>query len=243
MNDDDSPNNIEVLDLKSDDEKSCRKNWFIKRHNEIIAFAALGSLFITAVLAILTYFSLAEVKNQRELTLRQFVLANRPNISITMINKGLIIDNEVGFVEWKLKNEGGDVQDLRYKCILLKLRRKEGDNYSVSEFFVRSSADKYLNKLTHIQFKNEIKNKSTLNTIKELTEIYNKIDYLGVYLGVDYSIPSDLSIDGIERRDNRYTILVWDYDSHGFELLKTELFESVERQLNENNVLSKHDQG
>ena len=43
-----------------------RLKWFEKRHNELIAIAAIGSLIVTSILALLTFFSLAEVKRQRE---------------------------------------------------------------------------------------------------------------------------------------------------------------------------------
>ncbi len=73
----------DVEKKEPNDDIKCHQNWFSKRHSEIIAFAAIGSLIVTSILALLTYFSLAEVKRQRELTFKQFVLANRPNAELS----------------------------------------------------------------------------------------------------------------------------------------------------------------
>lgn len=85
-----------------------------KWHNEILAFAAIGTLIVTGALAIITYCSLREVKKQRDLTYKQFVLANRPNVNIAFEGGGLRLGKKVAYIDWILSNNGGDVKDLLF---------------------------------------------------------------------------------------------------------------------------------
>lgn len=214
---------------------------FYTKYGRIILATTVVSCGATVFMALFAYCSLQEVQRQREITFKQFAIANRPSIAVTIVEKGLRANENIGFIDWKMKNAGGDVQDLEYRCILFKMIRDKSNpsNYNVETIFSSSSSEKFQSKQTGMIHNTEIKDKKILLIINSLINRYDRINYLGFYLRVDYTVPPELSVDGNKKLEFRDALLVWDHDDKKFEMMKTELFRNIYVQIVESGALNK----
>ena len=213
--------------------------------NRIIALTAIGTLIVTCALAFFTYRSLDEVKKQRNLTYKQFVMANRPNVNIGLGSQGggLKLNKKIGYIEWRIGNDGGDVQDLRYKTVLFHMKSESKSDLSIDEFYVRNLRQKNLNKGTRNLIRNSIQDVKTLRKITEILAMDERSDRIGLYIRVEYTIPAELTVDGAPRKDNRFFILAWSKTRNSFELVKPAFFEIITQKLSVTNLNSTEDRG
>ena len=149
------------------DKPNFNSSFLSKRHNEIVALTAIGTLLVTTALSTITYFSLQEVKKQRDLTYKQFVMANRPNITIVPAGNGMKLEEKVGSIEWNISLKGGDIKDVKYQVILFHINGKSVSDYSVKALYVRNIRQEYLAGGTVKIGHNPILD-STLKTTKEI---------------------------------------------------------------------------
>ena len=222
---------------------NCNRSYFSKWHNEIIALTAIGTLFVTGTLAFFTYRSLKEVKKQRDLTYKQFVMANRPNVNIGFEGRGLRINEKIGYIDWQIGNKGGDVEDLKYQCVLFHMKSEGKSNYSINEFYVRNIRQKYLNNETRKSIHNQIEEARTLTKIKDILGMDKRKNILGLYIRVEYTIPAELTVDGKPRKDSRFQISAWDVIDKRFEDVKMSYFDEMVEKISERNFNSLEDQG
>ncbi len=143
MENDDESRNSEESVAEVNINKIIKPTYLSRWHNEIIALTAIGTLIVTGVLAFITYSSLREVEKQRDLTYRQFVMANRPNVNIGFEGGGLRLNKEIGYIDWQVGNKGGDVEDIKYQCILFHIKGEDITKIAINEFYVRNIQQKY----------------------------------------------------------------------------------------------------
>lgn len=212
-------------------------------HNEIIALTAIGSLIVTGVLAIITYSSLKEVKSQRELTYKQFVMANRPNVNIGFERSGLRLNDKIGYIDWQIGNKGGDVEDLIYQCVLFHMKGKGKSDFSIEEFYVRNIKQKHLNNDTKKSIHNQIEDAHTLKKINDILAMDKRFNILGLFIRIEYTIPAELTLDGKPRKDSRYQIFAWDVIDKRFEDVKVSYFNDITEKISSRNLFSLKEQG
>ncbi len=206
---------------------------FSKRHSKIIAYSALGSFLVTAVLATLTGLSLKEVKQQRELSYRQFVMANRPNIEIFVSKDGLILNDNASYVDWSVKNSGGDIEDVSYLCTLFDVKETREKGVTIEGFYEFNTSRKNQNKGTTLSLKSPIEVEENLKRIKNIKSGDKTKNVLLLYLKADYKIPAELTIDKISRKDSRFNLHVWSEDHNRFEDLSITLFDLLVKKIGE----------
>jgi len=219
------------------------RTYLSKWHNEIIALTAIGTLIVTGVLALFTYRSLKEVKKQRDLTYKQFVMANRPNVNIGFEGSGLRLNEKIGYIDWLLGNKGGDVEDLIYQSILFHMKSEGKSDYSINELYVRNIRQKHLNSGTRKSIHNQIEDVKTLEIINEILGMDKRKNILGLYIRVEYTIPAELTVDGTPRKDSQFQIFAWDVIDKRFEDLKMSYFEAMVEKISEKKFNSLEDQG
>ena len=223
--------------------KNCNRTYLSKWHNEIIALTAIGTLIVTGVLALITYSSLKEVKKQRDLTYKQFVMAIRPNVNIGFEGSGLRLNEKIGYIDWQIGNKGGDVEDLKYQCVLFHMKSEGKSNYSINEFYVRNIRQKYLNNETRKSIHNQIEEASTLKKINDILYMDKRLNILGLYIRIEYTIPAELTLDGTPRKDSRFQIFAWDVIDKRFEDVKMSYFDEMVKKISKKNYDSLVDQG
>lgn len=214
-----------------------------KWHNEIIALTAIGTLIVTGVLSLITYSSLKEVKKQRDLTYKQFVLANRPNVNIGFEGSGLRLNEGIGYIDWQVGNKGGDVEDIKYQCILFHIKVEDITKISINEFYVQNIQQKYLNNDTIKSIHNQIEAADTLKKINDILSMDKRFNFIGLYVRAQYTIPPELTLDGNPRKDERYQICVWDVVDKRFEEVKTSYFDKIMQKISDINLNSLGDKG
>ena len=239
----DNNNKNENPDKQSSEGNHFNSTYLSKWHNEIIALTAIGTLIVTGVLAFITYRSLKEVKKQRDLTYKQFVMANRPNVNIGFEGSGLRLKEKIGYIDWKIGNNGGDVEDLRYQSILFHVKSEGKSDYSINEFYVRNIGKKHLNRGVISSIHNRIEDIKTLKKINEILDMDQRRNRLGLYIRVDYTIPAELTVDRIPRKDSQFQLVAWDVIDKRFASVKMSYFEKIVEKISEKNFNSLKDQG
>lgn len=214
-----------------------------KWKNEISAFTAIGSLIVTVTLVIITYSSLEEVKRQRDLTYKQFVMANRPNVNIGFEGSGLRFTKDIIYIDWLIANDGGSVKDLMYQSILFHMQSVSKTDYSIHEFYVRNMRQKNLNRGTRKSIHNEIKNKKTIKEIERILSLDKRTNIIGLYLRVEYNIPAELTIDGIQRKDSLFQIFAWDVIDKRFEDMRMSYYDEIVEKISTKQFNLLKDQG
>ena len=222
---------------------SCNRTYLSKWPNRIIALTAIGTLIVTGVLAFFTYRSLDEVKKQRDLTYKQFVMANRPNVNMGFEGSGLRLNEKIGYIDWQIGNGGGDVEDLIICTILFHIKSESKSDYSINKFYVRNTQQKYLNRGTRKSIHSPIEDVKTLKKINEILAMDKRTNGLAVYIRGEYTIPAELTLDGIPRKDSRFQILIWNKIDKRFENVKMSLFERMVEKISKKNFNSLEDQG
>ena len=242
-NDNDENRNLDEQGNEVNENNNYNRTYLSKWHNEIIALTAIGTLIVTGVLALITYHSLKEVKKQRDLTYKQFVMANRPNVNIGFEGSGLRLTEKIGYIDWQLGNEGGDVEDLIYQCVLFHMKSVGKSDYSINEFYVRNIRQKHLNNGTRKSIHNQIEEARTLTKIKDILVMDKRKNILGLYIRVEYTIPAELTVDGKPRKDSRFQIFAWDVIDKRFEDVKMSYFDEMVEKISEKEFNSLQDQG
>jgi hypothetical protein len=240
---DDESGNLDEPRTEVDINGICKPTYLSKWHNEIIALTAIGTLIVTFVLALITYSSLKEVKEQRDLTYKQFVMANRPNVNIGFEGGGMRLNEKIGYIDWQVGNKGGDVEDIKFQCILFHMKSESKTKFSINEFYVRIIQQKYLNNDTRKSIHNEIDAADTLKKINDILNMDKRFNFLGLYIRAQYNIPPELTLDGNPRKDERYQISVWDVVEKRFEEVKTSYFEEIVKKISKKDFKSLEDQG
>ncbi|NQT70214.1 MAG: hypothetical protein HQ552_11600 [Desulfobacteraceae bacterium] len=235
--------NLEEQGNEVDEHNNYTRTYLSKWPNRIIALTAIGTLIVTGVLAFFTYRSLDEVKKQRDLTYKQFVMANRPNVNMGFEGSGLRLNEKIGYIDWRIANGGGDVEDLIYRTILFHIKSESKSDYSINEFYVRNMQQKYLNRGTRKSIHSPIEDVKTLKKINDILAMDKRTNGLGVYIRVEYTIPAELTLDGIPRKDSRFQILIWNKIDKRFENVKMSFFERMVEKISETNLNSLEDQG
>lgn len=230
-------------DEPSSEDYHCNRTLLSKWHNEIIVFTAIGTLIVTGVLAFFTYRSLKEVREQRNLTYKQFVMANRPNLIIGFEDSGLVFKDKIGFFKWRVRNNGGDVEDLTYQSVLFHIKSVSKSDYSINEFYVRNLRQYHLSKGITKSIHCKIEDVKTLKKIKEILASDKKTNVLGLYVKIDYTIPAELTIDGTPQKDSRFQTLAWDVINNRFEDVNIKHYEEMMEKISEKKFNSLEDQG
>ena len=95
-----------------------RKNWFARYSVEIQAISMVVTVIVTSLLAYYAFKSWEEVKKQREIAHKQFVVANEPSVRMYIDGK-FTLKEQYGWMTWSLLNVGGPVYDVLTKSIII----------------------------------------------------------------------------------------------------------------------------
>ncbi len=216
-----------------------REGWLSRHSKAITAWTAIGSFITTAVLAVFAYYSLSEVRKQRELAFKQFVVANAPSVQ-TYAAEGFRFEKDYAVMIWRVVNKGGPVNDVVYKSLVVCCS-DDMKEVSDSKVILRSPHVDRLNRTEASLVKILVVNDGTTKWLKDPLE--GKKDRLFLYIQTEYTIPPELSIAGKERRERTYRLCVWDPRRNGFEDTKPEYEKLLLRLIEERGYLRMDDRG
>lgn len=242
-NDNGESSNTDEQGNEVNENYNCNRTLLSRWHNEIIVFTAIGTLIVTFALATITYYSLREVKDQRDLTYKQFVMANRPNLNFGFEDSGLVFKDKRAYFKWKVRNDGGDVEDLIYQSVLFHVKSVSKSDYVINEFYVRNIRQYHLSKGIIKSIHNKIEDVKTLTKIKKILSSDNKTNVLGLFIRAEYTIPAELTIDGTPEKDSRFQILAWDVINNRFEDINIKFYEKMMEKISEKKFETLNDQG
>jgi len=169
------------------------KSWISRHSKAITAWTAIGSFITTAVLAIFAYCSWTEVREQRHLAFKQFVVANAPSVR-TYVTNGFQFEGDVGWMVWEAANQGGPVHDIEFQSIVMCCGSDELRGADSTKLVIRTAKQHRLNRNESSKVKIMVRDKDTLRWLKSFVESKNYGLYL--YVRAEYIIPSELSLNG-----------------------------------------------
>lgn len=217
------------------------KEGWINRHSKAItAWTAIGSFITTAVLATFAYLSWTEVQMQRGLTYKQFVVANAPSVR-AYVTKGFQFDNDIGWMVWKASNQGGPVNDVIYKSIILCCGSGELQAVDTTKLIVRTALQQKLSRNENAQVKILVKDNDTIKWLKPFLD--GKKYGLYLFVRAEYTIPPELSLTGKEKKDSTYRLSTWEPYKKSFEGVKPQYEKIILRLIEERGYLSIEHQG
>ena len=244
------PQNMDMDGIKQpEDEKDSEpdspaplpsKSWISRHSKAITAWTAIGSFITTAVLATLAYCSWTEVRMQRDLAFKQFVVANAPSVR-AYVTTGFQFEGDIGWLVWHVNNQGGPVHDVKSKSILLCCGIDELQKVDTTKLVIRSGLKDRLLRNEILTSKIILKDNETIKWLKPFVE--GKQPGLYLYIRAEYIIPSELSLDGKEKRDATYRLFGWHPYKNHFEGVKTQYETFFLRLLEERGYLSIEHQG
>jgi hypothetical protein len=203
----------EEIPSKQTETVTTKEGWIIRHSQAVVAFTALGSLITTFFLALFAYESLKEVKTQRNLASRQFIIANAPSVR-TYVTKGFEFSDDQGWMIWEAVNKGGPVHEVEFKSIVLccgnDIKNQESTN-----LVVRTIKRHRLNRDEKFLIRIGVKRLETLTWLKDAVE--GNSSGLFVYVHAKYTIPEALSLKGRAEEDTTYTIVTWIPATNRFE--------------------------
>ena len=206
------------LDASSEYQKNCTpfsENWIKRHHKAIMAWSAIGGFLTTFILASIAYLSWEEVKMQRELAFKQFVIANAPSVRV-YAKKGFTFENDTGWIQWHAVNKGGYVTDLEFKTLILCCGKVEISNPNTTKVIARTVISSRLNKEEIEIIRLTIINKEEIEWLKQAFENENQVIF---YIQANYTIPHELSLSGEQTKDTVYAIKLWISHTKSFENL------------------------
>lgn len=219
---------------------SPNQSWTTRHSKAITAWTAIASFVTTAVLATLAYFSWTEVRMQRNLAFKQFVVANAPSVR-TYVTTGFQFEGDIGWLVWYIDNQGGPVHDVKFKSILLCCGIDELQKVDTTKLVIRSGLKDRLLRNEIAMSKIIVKDNETIQWLKPFVE--GKKVGLYLYIRAEYIIPSELSLDGKEKRDATYRLFGWHPYKNWFEGVKPQYEKFFLRLLEDRGYLSIEHQG
>lgn len=216
------------------------ESWLNRNSTTIIAFTAIGSLITTIVLTIFAFYSWNEVKMQRNLAFKQFIVTNAPAVRV-YVPTGFKFDDEKGYLYWKVVNNGGPVYDLKLKSILLRCNWRYASELDSTRLVIRTNRKDRLNRNENTKFMLLISEKNSLDWLK--SEVESNKDDLFLYVRAEYTIPAELSLDGKPTRDITFRLVVWNPPTKNFHNVKSELEDYILQKIDDGDYLSKEDCG
>ena len=183
----------------------------------------------TAILAFITYQSLSAVTDQQTLSYRQFVLANQPSVRAYLYPNGPVEfkDDKVIF-NWVVTNKGGYVQDLTYQTAIMAFNIGSEDQepqfkIRKEKFAKRTFVKDRLERDEIAQNYWATGGEFGENWVKDALE--DKMLFTCISFRVQYSIPPELTVDGVGRQEHRFIFYRWNptlkrlYNAEGEELI------------------------
>ena len=199
------------------------ESWVNRHSKAIMAWAAIGGFLTTFILALIAYFSWEEIKLQRELAFKQFVIANAPSVRV-YATKGFTFDNDIAWLEWDTANKGGYVKDLEFKALVLCCGLSEISNQNLTKIIDRTHISERLNKDEIKTVRHTIYSKEEIDLLKKSIE---KEKQVILYIQTKYTIPPELSFSGKPTQDKAYAVLLWVAHTKSFENLPAEYARNV----------------
>jgi hypothetical protein len=231
-------------DEKSNEDSRSNHTKLSKWPNRIKILTSVGTLIVTGVLALITYCHLDEVKRQRELTYKRFVMANRPNLNFFRKGPILELKDQTGFIRWRVDNTGGDVEDVKFQSMLFYITlKKNKPDFSIKAFYVRNIRIGNLNKGAGKEIDNRVEDINTLNKIKKIIASDQSKERLGLYLRVEYTIPAELTVGGMPEKDSRFQIMSWNVIHNSFKDIPPKYYDRVTEKIIEKKFDLLKDQG
>lgn len=186
---------------------------------EIQAFSLVASVFITLVsvaitglLAYYAYKSWEEVKQQREIAHKQFVVATEPSLRI-YIKDQFHIKDDYAYTKWDLTNTGGPVRDIVTKTIVIFYKASPPNNEPSKKVTHNAGQIGRLNRSMTFHIYISTQKPEVLTWIKEAVKTSNQ---LFVYAQADFVIPEELTLDGIAKKDKLFKIEKWAHQYNKF---------------------------
>jgi hypothetical protein len=219
---------------------SLNQSWVSRHSKAITAWTAVGSFVTTAVLATLAYFSWTEVRMQRNLAFKQFVVANAPSVR-TYVTTGFQFEGDIGWLVWYIENQGGPVHNVKMNSILLCCGMDELKKTDTTKLVIRSGLYHRLIREERFKMKIIVRDNETIKWLKPFVE--GKKPGLYLYVRAEYTIPPELSLDGKEKRDATYRLVGWHPYKNIFEGVKPQYEKFFLRLIEERGYLSIEHQG
>jgi len=218
------------------------ESWLNRNSTAIIAFTAIGSFITTFVLAVIAFYSWNEVKIQRNLAFKQFVVANAPSVQTYVLpGERFQFDDDKGWLYWEVVNTGGPVYDLDNKAILLYFYWRDEIELDSTRLVIRTDKRDRLNRESKYQTAFVILEKNSLEWLK--SEVDNQKDNFFLYVRVEYTIPAELRLDGKPTRDVSFRLVGWNPHTKDFRNVRSDLEDYILQKINEQDYLSKEDCG
>jgi len=212
--------------IESGQQQNCTpfsESWINRHHKAIMAWAAIGGFLTTFILAVIAYFSWDEVKMQRELAFKQFVVANAPSVRV-YADKGFTFKDDKAWLQWNAVNKGGYVRDLEFKALVLCCGLNQITDKKLTKVIARTHISNRLNKDEIKTIRHTITNKEEIALLKESLE---KEKQVILYIQTKYTIPSELSLSRKPDKDTVYAVLLWVAHTKSFENLPADYARNV----------------
>ncbi len=219
-----------------------KRGFFYRNGSAIQAISAAISVLVTIALACFAYSSWREVKKQRELSFKQFVVANLPSVMITALPKPTITDSKFLYT-WRVVNLGGPVRNISLHIIMLGINFDgQGKIQGEPNIVIRTSTLPSLIK-EFADVSSYTQSKESLNWIREImdSDISNK--HLVLAFKVFYDIPEELTFDNKSKHDSKERVVVWDKAIDSFTDIKVTSYEMVLDYIKQKNLWEGEDRG
>jgi hypothetical protein len=179
--------------------------WLGKNSTQIQGISIALTVIVTCFLAFYAFRSWNELKRQRELAHKQFVIANEPSIEIYINNKFEFKD-EIGFIIWDLVNYGGPVQDILTKTVIIYFDKSDLKNARIIGAINRQNKRDRLIRNMKMDVYSTIYKPATIEWLKEAIKTS---DQLFIYAQAEFNIPEELTLSGTRKYDKTFKIERW----------------------------------
>jgi hypothetical protein len=204
------------------------ESWIKRHHEAIIALSAIGGFLTTLVLAAFTGFSLYEVKQQRDLAFKQFVISNRPLVTVFPKDEFQFKD-DIAWMNWLIWLHSGYIRNLKYKAVVY--RWPEIINSKQPKILIQSKTS---NSLRHGRHKKVAFQTADTDLIEWIRNgIEEEKSEIHLYLKVQYEVPPELSLSGKTTSESVYDLFMWNKFTKQYENLKIEFREPLLKRLEE----------
>lgn len=171
----------------------------------IQAFASVAMLIVTIAMVIIAGYSWNEVRMQRELNYRQFVIANAPSVRIDPPVQEFTFKDDYAYFNWLTINEGGPVYNPEYRGILLCCLL--GSNPRLETAVLGKVKKSRLNRNRQYNATFHVRKKEKIQLLKAAVKDKNKRLYF--YAQVKYSVPAELTLDRRSKQETIHNLFFW----------------------------------
>lgn len=211
------------------------ESWINKHHRAVMAWSAIGGFLTTFVLAVIAYYSWFEVKEQRNLAFKQFVIENSPSVIVFPMGEFRVKEDMV-WIYWGIRNDGGYITDIESQAILFCCQAQLLNNPEKLHFISQKKFKDRLDRNRTHRITLSAEKPEELSWLKPM--LTKGISELFLLLKVKYTIPPELSLSGKPTQDSTYGIFTWSPRREAFENVKVEWEETIINGLRNHGFLS-----